>query len=195
MDTTNIYPFKLVRAPCLIGWWLRPLALFVFLFSDSRIVSHSPFTCNWQKRLRDSELVVAHFASNKGGNSDILFPRDSTKLHPTPCICIVCHVHGLGLSRKGYKMRSLQMPLFWFVSFVNGIKRIKDKTFCFEIWLEPNLSIQHTTRIHGARCNSTESRGIRMFEFPPLLLGKWAMTGSLSQNLFCQLQAKVEWLT
>ena len=37
--------------------------------------------------------------------------------------------------------------------------------------------------------------GFRKSEFPPLLLGKWAMIGLLSQNLFCQLQAKIEWLT
>ena len=43
MDTTNIYPFKLVKAPFLFGSWLRLLAMFVFLFffSDSRIVNHS----------------------------------------------------------------------------------------------------------------------------------------------------------
>ena len=29
---------------------------------------------------------------------------------------------------------------------------------------------------------------------PPLLLEKWSTTGSLSQNLFCLLQAKGEWL-
>ena len=34
-----------------------------------------------------------------------------------------------------------------------------------------------------------------MFELPPLLLGKWATIGSLSQNLFCWLQVKGEWLT
>ena len=37
--------------------------------------------------------------------------------------------------------------------------------------------------------------GFRMSKFPPLLLRKWATTGSLSQNLFFQLQAKGEWLT
>ena len=34
-----------------------------------------------------------------------------------------------------------------------------------------------------------------MSKFPSLLLKKWAMTSSLYQNLFCQLQAKGEWLT
>ena len=34
-----------------------------------------------------------------------------------------------------------------------------------------------------------------MSEFPHLLLKKWATTGSLSQNMFCQLLAKGNWLT
>ena len=89
----------------------------------------------------------------------------------------------------------LQMPLFWFMSFANRIKRIRAKTFCFDIWLRPNLHTRHTSRIHGAGCNSEEFHGIHMLEFLPLLLWKRATTGSLSQNLFCQLQAKGEWLT
>ena len=36
------------------------------------------------------------------------------------------------------------MPLFWFVSSTNGIKRRRDKTFCFDIQLEPNPRTQHT---------------------------------------------------
>ena len=31
------------------------------------------------------------------------------------------------------------MPLFWFVSFVNGIKRIRDKTFCFDVQFKPKF--------------------------------------------------------
>ena len=87
------------------------------------------------------------------------------------------------------------MPLFWFVSFTHRMKRIRDKIFCFDIRLEPNLRTRHTTHIKGARCDFVESHGIHMSEFPPLLLKKRATTGSLSQNLFCQLQAKGEWLT
>ena len=34
-------------------------------------MSHSPFAYNWQNRFLDSEPVVAHFPSNKGGNLDI----------------------------------------------------------------------------------------------------------------------------
>ena len=100
-----------------------------------------------------------------------------------------------GPSCKGYKMRCLRMPLFWFVSFFDGTKRIRDKIFCFDIRLEPNPYTRHTSHRHREGCNSKELRGIRMSEFPPLLLGKRAMTGSLSQNLFCQLQGKGEWLT
>ena len=47
-----------------------------------------------------------------------------------------------GRSRKGYKMRCLQIPLFWFISSANGIKRIRDKTFCFDVWLGPNPHTQ-----------------------------------------------------
>ena len=93
------------------------------------------------------------------------------------------------LNRKGYKMRCLQ------IHFTNGIKRIRDKTFCFDVWLGPNPCTWHIARIHGVGCKFAESRGIRMFEFAPLLLWKWAMTSSLSQNSFYQLQAKCEWLT
>ena len=32
--------------------------MFVFLFSDSRIVSHLPFACNWHDSFLDNELVI-----------------------------------------------------------------------------------------------------------------------------------------
>jgi len=56
------------------------------------------------------------------------------------------------LNRKGYKMRCLQMPLFWFVSYANGIKRVRHKTFCFNIRLGPNHAhgTQHTYMGRGA---------------------------------------------
>ena len=100
-----------------------------------------------------------------------------------------------GPSHNGYKILCLQMPLFWFMSFNNGIKIIRDNTFCFDVRLGPNPCTWHTSHIHGARCNSKELCGIRMSEVPPLLLGKRATTGSLSQNLFCHLQTNSEWLT
>ena len=87
------------------------------------------------------------------------------------------------------------MPLFWFMSSANRIKIIRDKTFCFDVWLGPNPHKWHTSRIHGASCNFEELRGIRMFEVPPLFLGKRTMTGSLSQNLLFHLQANGKWLT
>ena len=87
------------------------------------------------------------------------------------------------------------MPLFWFMNFANVINIIKDKTFCFDVQLRPNPRTWHTTRIHMARCNSAKLREICMFKFPPLLLEKRAIAGLLSQNLFCQLQARGKWLT
>ena len=76
------------------GYWPY---LFFFL-SNSRIVSHSPFTCNWQNRFEDSEPVVAHFPSNKGGTLDIQIPHSSSEMHPTPCMHNVCRMRGLGSS-------------------------------------------------------------------------------------------------
>ena len=70
-----------------------------FFLSDSRIVSHLPFACNWQNRFWDSEPIIAHFLSNKGGNSDMQIPHDSVESHPAPFMCVVCRVHRLGPSR------------------------------------------------------------------------------------------------
>ena len=42
------------------------------------------------------------------------------------------------------------MPFFLFVSFANEIKRIRDKTFCFDIQLKPNHDIHHTYMGRGA---------------------------------------------
>ena len=76
------------------------LACFLFfLLSDSRIVSHLPFVCKWQNRFQDSEPIVARFPSNKGATSDIRITRNSSKLHPAPCMRDVCCVHGLDSSR------------------------------------------------------------------------------------------------
>ena len=72
------------------------------------------------------------------------------------------------------------MPFFLFVSFANEIKRIRDKTFCFDVQFEPNPHIWQTTHIHSVGYNSVKLRGIHMSEIPPLLLEKRAMTGSLT---------------
>ena len=105
------------------------------------------------------------------------------------------HHWGREPESKGVQNAVSTDALFLFMSFVNGIKRIRDKTFCFDVWLRPNPRTRHTSCIHRAGCNSKELRGIRMSEVPPFLLGKRAMWGSLSQNLFCHLQENGEWLT
>ena len=81
------------------------------------------------------------------------------------------------------------------MSFASGIKRIRDKTFYFDVQLGPNTHTRQTICIHRVGCNSAKFHEIRMFEVPPLLLRKYAMTGLLSHNLFYQLQAKGKRLT
>ena len=61
-------------------------------------MSHSPCAHNKQNKFWDNEPVVARFPSNKGGNSDIRIPRDSTESHPTPFMRVICSVRGLGPS-------------------------------------------------------------------------------------------------
>ena len=96
MDTTETYPFSsLEHLVCLVDGWDRWPCLF-FFFSDSRIVSHSPFACNWQNKFLDSEFVVTYFQSNKGGNSDIRISCNSMELHLATCMHVVRYVHGLG---------------------------------------------------------------------------------------------------
>ena len=58
------------------------------------------------------------------------------------------------------------MTLFWFVGFTNRIKIISDKTFCFDVWPEPNLWTWHTSHIHRVGCNSEELCGISYVWIP-----------------------------
>ena len=90
-------------------------------------------------------------------------------------------------------MRCLQLPLFWFVSFTNGIKRKKDKTFCFDVQLRPNQCTWQTC-IHEARCKTQKLCGIRLSKVPRLLLEKRVTTCSQYKSLVCRLLNK-RWLT
>ena len=85
---------------------------------------------------------------------------------------------------------SCHLKIKKFVSSTTGIKRRRDKKFCFDVRLGPNPSTRQTTCIHGAWCNSEELRGIRMFEVQWVVLRKQVATSSLSKSLFCQLSSK-----
>ena len=102
--------------------------MIVFLFSNSKIMSHSPFACNWKKKkgFWDSELIFTHFPSNKSGTSDIRIPCNSTELHPTPCIHVVCHMCGLGpscMSKQNVLSLILLIPLVKLMNQKKGICR------------------------------------------------------------------------
>ena len=78
MDTTDIYIYIYIsfyaRESTFFDWLMVAfvgLVFFFFLLIDSRIMSHLPFACNWQNRFWDSDPVVVHLPSNKGGNSNI----------------------------------------------------------------------------------------------------------------------------
>ena len=103
---------------------------FFFFLSDSRVVSHSHFACNWQTRFWDSEPVVTRFPSNTRRTSDIQIPCNSKELHPIPCMRVVCRMHGLGLSRT---LKQNVLSLFLLISFVeltNQKEAFVDTSLC-----------------------------------------------------------------
>ena len=135
----RLVPFKLIRAPCLFGWWLWPLAMFsFFFFSDSRRVSHSAFAWNLQNRFstEDNEHIIPHFPSNKGGTSNIWFPCNFMELQPTPCMRVVCRVHGLGLSRTLKKNDLSLILLILLVELTNQKKGICRHRILYPLRLE-----------------------------------------------------------
>ena len=86
------------------------MALFVFLFSDFRIVSHSPFAYDGQNRFWNSEPIVAHLLRNNGENWDILIPCNSSELHPAPFMRDVCRVRGFG--KTGSEIVNVSLLVF-----------------------------------------------------------------------------------
>ena len=119
-----------------------PLFVFFFFFSffflsDSRIVSHSLFACKWQNGFWDNEPIIACFLSNKCGTSEILIPHNSPELHPTPCMCDVCRVHGLGLNRTS-KQNVLSLILLILLAKLENQKRgICRHRILYPLQLEP----------------------------------------------------------
>ena len=83
---------------------------FFSLFSDSKIVSHSPFTCNWKNKFLDSEPTIAHFLSNKGGNLDI-------ESHTTLRSCTLPHVYVLFTICMGWARAVCQNKIFCLLFF------------------------------------------------------------------------------
>ena len=128
-------------------------------------------------------MHLVGFASPKHPSSEIF-----TILSPISILGlrVMSSLGNEGSSHKKYKMRCLQLPLFWFVSSANKIKRKRDKIFCFDVRLKPNPSIWQTTCIHGVGCNFEKLCRIRMSEVPQVLLEKWVITDSLSKSLVCQ---------
>ena len=108
-----------------------------FLLSDSRIVSHSPFACNWQNRLWDGEPVIACFLSKKGGNLDIRIPRNSSELHLAPCMRDVCRVRGLGWSRTSKQNSFSLILLILLAKLMNQKKRIYRHCILYPLRLGP----------------------------------------------------------
>ena len=56
-------------------------------------MSHLPFACKWQNRFWDSEPIISHFPSNKGGTLDIQISHSFLELqlvlmHTQLCSCI-----------------------------------------------------------------------------------------------------------
>ena len=111
--------------------------VYFFYFSDSRIVSHSPFAYNWQNRFWASEPIVAHFPSNKGGTSDIRIPRNSSELHLTQCMCFVCCVCGLGPSHMSKKNVLSLILLILLLKLTNQNMGIYRHRILYPLWLRP----------------------------------------------------------
>ena len=86
------------------------MALFVFLFSDFRIVSHSPFAYDGQNRFWNGEPIVAYLLRNNGENWDILIPCNSSELHPAPFMRDVCRVRGFG--KTGSEIVNVSLLVF-----------------------------------------------------------------------------------
>ena len=111
---------------------------FVFSFlSDFRILSHLPFAYKWQNRFQDSELVVAHFPSNKGGTLDIRIPCNSSELHLAPCMHGACFVCGLGSSRTFKQNVFFLIFLILLAKLTNQNRGIYRHCILYPLRLEP----------------------------------------------------------
>ena len=104
-------------------------------------MSYSPFACNWQNRFWDSEPAVARFPRNKGGNSDIWIPHNTSKLHLAPCMHDVCHVHGLGPSSTSKQNVLSLILLILLVKLTNQKRGIYRYRILYPLQLKPPFPI------------------------------------------------------
>ena len=124
----------------LFFWLMAEVVGYIcFSFLVTRIVSHLPFACNWQFFFWNSEPVIAHFSSNKGGTLYLQIPQNSTELHPAPYMHVVCRVHGLGLSHTLKKNVLSLILLISLVELTNQKRGIGKHIILYLLWLKPLL--------------------------------------------------------
>ena len=113
--------------------------------SDSRIVSHSPFACNWQTRFWHSESIVTRFPCNTYGTSNIQIPRNFVELHPAPCMRVVFYMRKLGSS---HMLKQNVLPLFLLIllaKLTNQNKGICRHLILYPLRLGPPFSNDSST--------------------------------------------------
>ena len=107
MDTTYIYPFKLKRAPMFVWFFeLVKAPSFVFFFSnDSRVMSHSPFACDWQNEACPGVGPRAQFETRVN-------PHPLARPRGTGMYSVSCLLMGRPLPRmKGFEGTDIPCPL------------------------------------------------------------------------------------
>ena len=102
-------------------------------------MSHSTFACNWQNRFWDSDPIIAHFPSNKGGNSNIRIPRDFVELHLAPCMRVVCCMLRLGSSHTSKQNVLSLILLIPLTKLTNQNKGICRDLILYPLQLRPSF--------------------------------------------------------
>ena len=96
MDTTNIHPFKLVKTPLFVWLMVASVGLVCFSFLVTLGVTRLLLAIGKIGFEIVNLLFLVSQATEVGSNIQI--PRNSSELHPSPCMRDVCYVCGLGPS-------------------------------------------------------------------------------------------------